>query len=54
MKMDNINPEEKVDKTEEQEPSEKGAFASTLTFVGGFILLLYIAIYWLYMFRVDI
>lgn len=56
MKMDNVNPEEKVDNIEEgkQEHSAKGAFASSMIFVGGFILALYIAIYWLYMFRIDI
>lgn len=58
MKMDNVNPEEKVDNIEEQEQgqdhSTKGAFASSMIFVGGFIFALYIAIYWLYMFRVDI
>ncbi|WP_176446458.1 hypothetical protein [Lentibacillus sp. CBA3610] len=56
MKMDNVNPEEKEDnlEVEEREHSEKGAFASSMIFVGGFIFALYIAIYWLYMFRVDI
>ncbi|MFD1039014.1 hypothetical protein ACFQ3N_11525 [Virgibacillus byunsanensis] len=46
------NPEEKVE--HESENSVKGAFASSLIFVGGFILVLYIAFYWLYMVRVDI
>ncbi|HLS09264.1 hypothetical protein [Lentibacillus sp.] len=58
MKMDNMNPEEKAGNIEEQKQeqghSNKGALTSSLIFVGGFIFALYIAIYWLYMFRVDI
>ncbi|MUK90118.1 hypothetical protein GMD78_17230 [Ornithinibacillus sp. L9] len=48
--------EEEVSKNESlhEESSTKGAFASSMIFVGGFTLLLYIAIYWLFMVRVDI
>ncbi|WP_163971996.1 hypothetical protein [Oceanobacillus halotolerans] len=54
MEMNKVNPEEQVGKNEEQEHSNKGAFASSMIFVGGFIFLLYIAIYWLYMAQVNI
>ena len=38
----------------EHEQQEKGAFWSSMLFVGGFIFVLYILIYWLFMVRVDI
>ncbi|SHG21982.1 hypothetical protein [Ornithinibacillus halophilus] len=46
----------KVNREEEQveEHSAKGALASSLIFVGGFIFALYIAIYWLFMVRIDL
>ncbi|SET13885.1 hypothetical protein SAMN05216389_1067 [Oceanobacillus limi] len=48
-----VNLEQKVE-THTDEHSTKGAFAASMIFVGGFILFLYIAIYWLFMVRVDL